>query len=173
MKRTLILFGFMAAAVGAPAGAQTAEPVTAPSVAAPMTTPSVATRDGLLGMGILLGDPTAGTVKYWIDDIQAIAGGIGVSENLLLYADYVFHGWDLIPQPKRGRLAAYAAIGGRLEFTDDTDFGLRALPGVSYWPHFKRPVEFFLEVGPTFRLTKGLRVRAEGGFGLRVYFTPR
>jgi hypothetical protein len=144
----------------------------AASIACPLSA-QAGPSAGLLGLGVLLGDPTAGTAKYWFDDRQAVVAGIGVSQNLLLYSDYVFHGWELLPQSKRGRLAAYAAIGGRLEFMDETDFGIRLLPGLSYWPNFKRPVEFFLEVGPVIRLTNGTRVRVDGGVGLRVYFSPR
>ncbi|MBI4375484.1 MAG: hypothetical protein HY549_03445 [Elusimicrobia bacterium] len=130
-----------------------------------------AQKPGYLGLGALLGDPTGATVKYWIDPAQSIDAGIGVSHTLTLLADYSWHGWRAIPQPSRGNLAAYFSVGGRLETRDDTDFGLRVLPGLSYWPHFKRPVEFFLEIGPVFRVTDVKpRVRADGGFGLRYYF---
>lgn len=135
--------------------------------------PASAQHAGELGLGVLLGDPTSGSAKYWLDDVQAVDFGIGVSQNLVMHADYVYHGWELIPQPTKGKLAAYGALGPRLEFMDDTDFGIRAMPGLSYWPNLKRSFEFFLELGPVFRLTNGLRVRLDGGFGLRFYFQPR
>ena len=143
------------------------------AVLAAAAVPAAAQRAGMLGMGLLLGDPTSGSLKYWLDDTQAIDAGVGVSQDLVLHADYLYHGWDLLPQPQRGSLAAYMAFGGRLEMEDPTDFGLRVLPGLSYWPKLKRPYEFFLELGPVFRLTNGARVTVDGGFGLRFYFTPR
>ncbi|MBI3552015.1 MAG: hypothetical protein HY077_05805 [Elusimicrobia bacterium] len=127
---------------------------------------------GDLGLGLLLGDPTAGTAKYFLTKSQAVDFGVGVSEDLTLIGDYVFHGWDLLPQSKRGELSAYASLGARLEMLRDTDFGVRTMLGLSYWPHFKRSTEFFLELGPAFRVAPYARVRIDGGFGLRVYFAP-
>ena len=135
--------------------------------------PAAAQQAGQLGLGLLLGDPTSGSLKYWINDVEAVDAGIGVSQNLVLHSDYVYHGWELLPQSKRGRLAAYGALGGRLEFMDETDFGIRVMPGLSYWPTLKRPAEFFIEIGPVVRLTNGVRVRIDGGFGLRFYFESR
>ena len=144
------------------------------AVLAALAVPAAAQpQGGQLGLGLLLGDPTSGSAKYWLDKDQAIDFGIGVSHTLVMHADYMYHGWDLIPEPKRGKLSVYGALGPRLEFYDDVDFGIRAVPGLSYWPTLKRPVEMFVELGPVFRLTNGLRVRIDGGFGVRWYFTPR
>jgi len=135
------------------------------------TAPAPGPKPGSLGIGILLGDPTSASFKYWLDGRQAIDAGVGVSENLVLHGDYVYHGWELTPQPSRGRLAAYLALGGRLEFEDQTDFGIRLVPGLSYWPRMAtRSAELFLELGPVIRLTNGVRGTVDGGFGFRFYF---
>lgn len=147
--------------------------IVAAALSLPWAVPAAAQEARQLGVGVLLGDPTSGSLKYWLNDTEAVDFGIGVSEDLVLHADYVYHGWDLLPQTTRGKLAAYGALGGRLEFEDHTDFGIRTMAGLSYWPKFKRPVEFFLELGPVVRLTEGARVTVDGGFGLRFYFEPR
>lgn len=131
-------------------------------------------RAGQLGLGVMLGDPIAGTLKYFVTDKSAVDFGIGASQDLVLIADYVWHGWTLLPQPKRGQLGVYLSGGPRLEMEDPTDFGIRTMAGLSYWPKLKtRTAEFFLELGPVYRLTPApVRVRVDGGFGVRVYFSP-
>lgn len=141
-------------------------------LAAALAAPAAAQEKGQLGAGLMLGDPTSGTVKYWLNDREALQGGLGVSSNLVLHADYARHFWDVVGKPAKGRLALYVALGGRYEDVGGGDFGIRALPGLSYWPALKRPVEFFLEIGPSFRLTHDTRVRVDGGFGGRIYFKP-
>jgi len=144
-------------------------------VVAMLAAPASAQQKGQLGLGILLGDPTSGTAKYFLDDKNAFDFGIGWSADVVLHADYVWHGWELIPDPSRGKLAAYAAIGPRFETQRDFDFGIRTMLGLSYFPHLKRRVvEFFVELGPCFRLEPTpARVRVDGGFGLRYYFSRK
>lgn len=125
-----------------------------------------------LGVGPILGDPTGATAKYFIEPGYAVDVGLGVSHTLTLWADYVWHGWEALPQPRRGPLALYLSAGPRLETQTDTDFGIRTMAGLSFWPKFKRVYEFYLELGPTWRLAPDARVRVDGGFGVRYYFTP-
>jgi hypothetical protein len=123
-----------------------------------------------LGFGLLIGDPTAGTAKYFLDERQALSLGIGVSQDFTAIADYQYHFWNLLPQPSRGALALYGSLGARLETRRYNNALLRAMPGLSYWPNFKRSFEFFLELGPGLRIAPDpVRWRLEGGFGLRVY----
>jgi hypothetical protein len=135
--------------------------------------PARAQKAGDLGLGVILGDPIGATAKYMFNQRDAVQATLGVSEKLTFTADYVWHGWSLTPQPKRGPLALYLAGGVRLEDQDDFDFGIRTMLGVSYWPKLaNREAEFFVELGPTYRLTNDFRVRVDGGFGVRMYFTP-
>lgn len=136
-----------------------------------------AQEGGDLGLGLILGDPIGATAKYMITGRQAVQTTLGVSEHLTWTADYVWHGFELTPQPKHGPLAVYLAGGIRLEDQEDVDVGFRTMVGLSYWPKFKsRTAEFFVELGPCYRLANkydDFRIRVDGGFGLRVYFSPR
>jgi hypothetical protein len=125
------------------------------------------------GIGMGLGDPTGASLKHFLDKNSAVDLGLGVSGTLTLWADYSLHTWTLFPQPKRGALAGYLSVGPRWEDADPNDFGIRTMLGVSYWPTLKRhSVEVFLELGPTFRTRpKPARVRPEGTFGARWYFS--
>lgn len=132
-----------------------------------------AESSGTLGVGPTLGDPTGATAKYFFTERDAVDSGLGVSDTLVVWVDYSRHAWELLPQPSRGRLGAYVSLGWRVENQDPADFGLRLLLGVSYWPHFKHPVELFLELGPVTRVTPApTRVRPDGSFGARWYFGP-
>ena len=131
--------------------------------------PAAAQKKGDLGVGLFVGDPLGVTGKYFLDDSNALNLGMGVSEDFVMNFDLVHHIWQFSPQPKKGRLAPYGAIGGRLEWQDHTDFGIRFMPGLSYWPDMKRLFEIFVEVGPVLRLTHGRRTTVDGSVGLRWY----
>lgn len=132
-----------------------------------------APAEGELGAGFLIGDPTGGTAKYFFDPRQSVDAALAVSDGFTLIGDYSYHFWDVLPQPKKGELAAYASAGVRLETVGYNNVLFRALGGLSYWPKFKRPFEFFLELGPGLRVAPDIRWRMEGGFGLRAYFLPK
>lgn len=139
--------------------------------------PARAQTAGSLGVGAILGDPLGGTAKYFFTGRDAVQLTMGVSHSFVITSDYVWHGWNLTPQPRKGPLGVYLAAGGRFEFQEDElDTGIRTMLGLSYWPKLaSRQAEFFLELGPTYRMARrldGFRVRVDGGFGLRVYFAP-
>ena len=119
--------------------------------------------------GVVAGYPSGGTVKLWFDDARAVDLGVGLAGSPVLWADAVWHAWDVLPQPAKGRLGAYLGGGPRLEFASDAEFGLRTVVGVS-WRLPKHSVELFAEAGPVFRFTQGGHVDADGGVGVRVSF---
>ncbi|MDE2142251.1 MAG: hypothetical protein KGL74_12500 [Elusimicrobia bacterium] len=122
-----------------------------------------------VGVGIILGEPIGGTAKFWLDDRFALDAGAGFSDgNAGFWGDALWHDWTLLPQPKDGRLAAYAGGGPQVRTGVDARFGIRAVVGAAYRPS-KQPLEFFLEAGPLFRLTQGGGVDAVGGVGVRLY----
>jgi hypothetical protein len=137
-----------------------------------LAAPAAAQQAGQFGAGMGLGDPTGASGKYFLTDRAAVDFGLGVSDTLVLWTDYVYHDWDLLPQPKKGTLGVYGAVGGRFESQFYPTFALRGMLGLSYWPRFKHPVELFLELGPAVRVTddNSVRVRTDGMFGARWYF---
>lgn len=135
--------------------------------------PAAAAQKGRLGAGPLIGYPMAATAKYFLSERDAVDLGAGKSDDATFHADYVWHGWQVLPQPKIGPLALTLAAGPRVELQTDTDVGIRAMVGLSYWPRLKRSAEFFFELGPTFRLTNTARTRVDGGVGFRLYWDAR
>ncbi|MBI5622163.1 MAG: hypothetical protein HY924_00145 [Elusimicrobia bacterium] len=127
---------------------------------------------GMLGAGVILGNPAGLTGKLWLDPTRAIDAGVGFSGDAAFYMDFLWHAWDLFPQPKTGKLGAYASVGPRLETRRDAEFGVRTLAGLVYWLP-KHPIELFVEAGPVWRVAPDSGVEADGGLGVRFYFGGR
>jgi hypothetical protein len=131
--------------------------------------PVRAQKAGDLGAGVILGNPTGGTMKSWTTDNQAIDAGLGVSNHLTAYADYLWHTFTVFSQPAHGRLGLYFGAGAQVRTFHDAEFGVRTVAGVTYWlPN--NPIEIFAEVVPVFRLLPGDSVGLDGGLGVRYYW---
>ncbi len=132
-----------------------------------------AQQAGQFGAGVILGDPTGLTVKYWLDGTKAIDAGVGFSGDATLYTDFLWHSWDILPQPKQGKLGLYVGGGPQIDTEDSTEFGIRAIGGIDYWIA-NHPIELFLEGGPAFMLTtendEDREIDFNAGLGVRFYF---
>ena len=136
---------------------------------------TVATNDhGGLGIGVILGEPTGFTLKYWLNQRNAFDVGAAWSFEdpgyFELYGDYLFHFFDLIKVP-RGELPLYAGVGGRIAIPDSgsTRAGLRLPVGLAY-EFADVPVEVFVEVAPIVDFAPSTELRWNGGIGVRFYF---
>jgi hypothetical protein len=132
-------------------------------------TPLWAQKAGDAGVGVILGAPTGITGKLWLDDTRALDAGLGWHSEMTIYGDYLWHAWNVLPQPPQGKLPLYLGLGGQVRTYRDTEFGIRAVAGMAYWLP-RHPVELFLEIVPVFRLTPGTSVGLDAGVGLRYYF---
>ena len=136
---------------------------------AAVESPLWAQEAGKFGAGVILGNPTGGTAKYWLSGTQAIDMGVGFSTKLAVYGDYLWHGWNVLPQPSAGKLPLYLGLGAQIRTFSPGEFGLRTVAGIAYWlPN--DPLEIFLELVPIFRLTPNSSVGLGAGIGLRYYF---
>ena len=95
--------------------------------------PLWAQKAGDLGAGAMLGNPTGVTGKLWLSEAHALDAGLGVSTHFTAYADYLWHTWTVVPQPAQGKLGLYFGAGGQVRAFHDSEFGVRAVAGVSYW----------------------------------------
>ncbi|MDE2291093.1 MAG: hypothetical protein KGL53_03325 [Elusimicrobia bacterium] len=125
--------------------------------------------DAKTGVGVVVGDPIGGFGQMFLTDSQSVDLGIGFSGDAAFWADYVWHDWTLLPQPKKGTLEGWASVGPRLETADDVQFAVRTMLGASYWLQ-AQPIELFATAGPVFRMTPSGEVDADGGVGMRFYF---
>ena len=126
------------------------------------------------GAGLLLGEPTGASLKYFLTDKTAIDGAIGWSfhreTDLHLHGDFLWHKHDLF-SVSEGQLSLYYGVGARVKFRDraDDQVGVRVPVGVSYL--FERvPVDVFAEVAPVLDFTPSARGGFTAGIGVRWWF---
>ena len=127
--------------------------------------------DRQLGAGIIVGEPTGISLKYWNNINNAFDAGVSWSitnEYLHLHADYLMHKYDLFDITK-GSLPLYYGVGGRILFADDPDIGARIPVGLNYLME-DDPIGFFVEVVPTLDLLPDVEFEMGGGIGVRYYF---
>jgi len=154
-----------------------------------IVTASFAQRSGF-GLGIIIGEPTGITGKYWLSGKSAIDGAIAWSmhgENLHLHGDYLVHKFDLIKVSK-GSFPFYYGIGARFRFGDndhndfidhdhswwgnhhhDDVFGIRVPFGLDYL-FGSDPFDIFLEVVPILDLVPDTEVNFNAAIGFRFWF---
>lgn len=141
-----------------------------------------------LGLGILLGDPSAVTGKYWLNQQEAIDAGIAFSfsDSFLLYADYLFHYPGAFKQNNKfiNELSPYIGVGGLMAMTssnrDNADrfygrtsgsFGLAVrVPLGIEWQLPKPSIGVFVEFVPGLSLVPSTSGLIQGGLGIRYYF---
>ena len=140
------------------------------------------------GLGIMLGEPTGISGKYWIGSDRALdfglAWGVWNGTYLHLHADYLFHNMELIKVTK-GKLPLYYGPGLRMrswtggrywrkgEWHDydgsHVDLGIRFPVGVAYL-FDGAPVDLFLEVVPTLDLVPATGLEFDAALGARYWF---
>lgn len=128
-----------------------------------------------LGAGIIIGEPTGASLKYWLNNMMALDGAVGWSyrrhSDLYLHSDVLWHDFDLIPVAQ-GKLPLYFGVGGLVRFRDDNrdnQVGIRAPVGLSYM-FDNIPVDVFIEVAPTIDVAPDVRGEVTGGVGVRYWF---
>lgn len=125
------------------------------------------------GVGLILGEPTGLSFKYWTGTATAFAGAVAWSfeneSSFHLHFDYLRHHFRLWPV-KKGKLPVYYGIGLRFKSAPGRDrFGVRLPFGIAYFPP-RVPLEIFFELIPVFDLSPKTELLFNGGLGLRYYF---
>ncbi len=128
---------------------------------------------GDMELGILLGEPTGLSWKYWTTGNAAIDLGVawsfGDGGNFHLHGDYLFHNFDFF-EVDSGSLPIYVGIGGRVRLEDDDSrVGLRVAIGLEYILE-SNPFSFFFEVAPIVDFLPETEADVNGGIGVRYIF---
>ena len=130
---------------------------------------------GRFGIGVIVGEPTGASLKYWLNDTLAVDGAAGWSfhdhTDFYLHSDLLWHKLDLLPTSS-GRLDGYIGAGGLVRFRDDhydNQFGLRVPVGVSY-KFDTAPVDVFAEIAPALDVAPDVRGDLTGAIGIRYWF---
>lgn len=129
-------------------------------------------QDKQVGVGIIAGEPTGVSFKYWTGSTTAFDAALAwsfVDEAAFhLHADYILHNFTLI-RIEEGKLPFYYGIGARLKTAHDAQLGVRVPLGLAYL-FATAPVDIFLEVVPILDLTPKTDFRINAALGARYFF---
>ncbi|HYU16458.1 MAG TPA: hypothetical protein VEL05_10310 [Candidatus Acidoferrum sp.] len=136
---------------------------------------------GVLGAGLIVGEPTGVSGKYYLGDDTAVdlaIGGAIVGRGIQVHADYLWHPW-VLEQKDSFALPVFVGVGGMIlnhhgsgAEDDHVRLGVRGPAGILF--DFTRvPLDVFAEIALVldFR-TKGDAVGLDinAGIGARYYF---
>ena len=131
------------------------------------------------GLGVIVGEPTGLSLKYWLDDERAIDGAAAWSfsenDSFQLHGDYLIHNYDWLGVDE---LPCYYGLGARLKFKDSDGrgrnedhaiFGIRFPLGVTYL-FDEVPLDVFAELVPVLDVAPDADMDINAAIGLRFYF---
>lgn len=125
------------------------------------------------GVGISIGNPTGLNGKYWLDNNAAVDGGLAYSfgkhSDLSLHSDYLLHKEGALFFNDVHPLDLYYGLGGRMEFADDVEIGVRIPVGLSHTIE-NGTADMFFEVAPIVDLITKTGLELHLLFGARYYF---
>lgn len=139
-------------------------------------------EDGI-GLGVIVGEPTGLSAKYWLGAEHAIdaAAAWSFSENdsFQFHMDYLIHKFGILKiDPATGRLPLYFGVGARAKLKhhdnphgrneDDALLGIRVPFGIAIL-FAKAPVELFGEIVPVFDVAPKSDFAVNGAIGARYY----
>jgi len=123
------------------------------------------------GAGLIVGEPTGASLKYFFNQKMAVDGLLGHSfqhdNDFYIHADFLYH----INLFDTERLPIYFGAGLRGRFDDrrEDSAGVRVPVGISYMLD-QIPVDVFFEVAPIFDFTPKGRTDYSVGVGARYWF---
>ena len=133
---------------------------------------SLTAQNSGLGAGIIVGEPTGISLKYWTGESSAFDGAIawsfGKKDAMHLHADMLLHNNELITV-SQGSLSIYYGIGVRVRMEDESKLGVRIPVGIAY-QFVEAPFDIFLEIVPLLDLVPATDFDLNGAIGVRYYF---
>lgn len=125
-----------------------------------------------VGLGLIVGEPTGISFKYWTGSTTAFDAALAwsfIDEGAFhIHGDYLFHNLTLISVPE-GKLPFYYGIGARIKTANDARLGVRVPLGLAYLFQ-NAPIDIFLEVVPILDLTPKTDFSINAAIGARYFF---
>lgn len=131
------------------------------------------------GLGVILGEPTGLSAKYWVSNSNALAFGLGWStyhphyddrgSRVHFHMDYLWHSFDSIRSEET--FTFHYGIGGRFKDRggNNGSFAVRGVGGINWLPS-ELPIDVFFELAPSLELTPATGFAIDGALGARFYF---
>lgn len=137
------------------------------------------------GFGLVLGEPTGLTIKYWLNKENALTASLGASYfgAPRIGVDYLWHfdvfksnivkmyaGPGLVLGIGEGRGFWYKEKHGKFYFRSDGETGIafRGVFGLNIVPR-NTPLEIFLELGPLVGISPTSGSAIDAALGIRFY----
>ncbi len=140
-----------------------------------------------VGIGLIVGDPTGISAKFWTSEKNAIDLAVGWSNNgtwsrfgngyayyytqslFHIHADYLWHSFHVIESKENFPL--YYGLGFHFDSgsTVPTAFGVRGVGGIEWLPRAV-PLDVFLEIAPVFYVSPTAGLGLDAGLGARFFF---
>lgn len=154
----------------------------------PIASVSAGSNTSGVGLGVVVGDPTALSLAWRPGDtwyLQAALGWNLNSDRFALNVDYLMT-LTTLHSADAGSVSfpIYVGVGGRMRVDDDdwddwgdddwdndedSSLGLRVPVGLSILPT-KIPMDFFVELAPVVELIPATDLDLDAGIGARFYF---
>jgi hypothetical protein len=136
---------------------------------------------GPFGLGIILGEPTGLSAKYFISGRNAIDAALDFSfldDAFYFQLDYIWHFGSL---SRSATWLPYVGVGGKVFIHDNHDdddkhhhhhhdtLGIRVPLGIAFMPR-SVPIDVFGEIVPGIELLPETDPDIAGGLGVRFFF---
>lgn len=137
------------------------------------------------GLGVIIGEPTGISAKFWTSPGNAFDFGLGWSfggdrigkykgyydggRRVHFHMDYLWHAFEAIHSSERFPL--YYGFGGRMNSGAgyDASVAVRGVFGIAWLPH-NTPIDVFVELVPSLQLTSSTGFGMDAGIGARYFF---
>ena len=125
------------------------------------------------GVGVIVGEPTGLTAKYWLSSQNALDFGLGYSfvnrGRVHFHMDYLFHHKNIFRAEEN--FALYYGPGFRLKTIegDDARLGIRFGVGLVWLPR-NAPIDVFVEIAPLLDIIPATEFSVNAGLGFRFFF---
>jgi hypothetical protein len=132
-------------------------------------------QDKDYGIGIILGEPSGLSGKYWLNNTNALDFGLGFSftnfnnNRIQLNCDYLWNNYDFFKTSEK--LIIYYGPGIKILTggSNDAKLGIRGVAGVG-WFIKDAPIDMFFEVAPVIYMIPGTIFKIDVGIGARYFF---
>lgn len=148
------------------------------------TSAAQSAEKGVIGVGLIIGEPLGVSAKLYLSDdtaLDAAVGGAILGGGIQAHADFLWHPWVL---ENRSNFVLPAYVGAGLRVLNhragtvgDFHIGIRAVAGLLF--DFKTvPLDVFVEVAPSLDYIiarddpdhAGFAIGVSAGLGARYYF---
>ena len=125
------------------------------------------------GLGIILGEPTGLSAKFWTSYETAIDLGLGYSFSssksiINFHGDYVFHNSNMLESEQS--FVVYYGPGASLKINENKSrLGIRGVIGILWLPA-RTNFDLFVEAAPILDIIPETKFDFAGGIGARYYF---